>query len=402
LLDSAILLFLKHNVCFRETDPLGGSSYLVFPELINLKKPAAAMDQRLDDDVSYVVIGAVQNVYASLVVLLGYTQTFTRTDQWQNQARYEVGDGLICGFRQESEQEGKLELVLYFGQTVGGPVRSLFKGLFESFLTRRNLSAYRYEPAQCENGHVLNRAVVRERSHTDDGFACCPTCGKKITISVAREPIKLTQSERGEVDEQEWFAVRRTRFEQAIFRLTSYVETKKISRPSCFISYAWGNVAHEKWVERDLAADLRKAGVNVILDKAEMGIGHSISRFIERIEKCDRVVVVGTPMYRSKYDNKESNMGYVVAAEVDLISNRLVGTEIQKESVLPVLLEGERSSSLPPLLHGRAFADFRDKRKYFEAAFDLIIGVYGIQGGDPAVSVLRRSLESLGKPDHEF
>ncbi len=40
LLDSAALLFLEHNVCFRETDPLRMEPYLVFPELINLKKPA--------------------------------------------------------------------------------------------------------------------------------------------------------------------------------------------------------------------------------------------------------------------------------------------------------------------------------------------------------------------------
>ena len=39
LLDSAALLFLEHNVCFRETDPLRMEPYLVFPELINLKKP---------------------------------------------------------------------------------------------------------------------------------------------------------------------------------------------------------------------------------------------------------------------------------------------------------------------------------------------------------------------------
>lgn len=35
LLDSAALLFLEYNVCFRETDPLSNQSYLVFPELIN-------------------------------------------------------------------------------------------------------------------------------------------------------------------------------------------------------------------------------------------------------------------------------------------------------------------------------------------------------------------------------
>ena len=162
LLDSAALLFLEHNICFRETDPLGGQSYLVFPELINLKKPVLDDEQPTEDGVAYTVSGAVENVYASLVVLLGYTQTFTRTDQWRSQARYEMGNGLICGFRQDAERDGELDLVLYFGTNVGRPVRTLFQGLFESFLARRNLSVFRYEPVVCSNGHALNRAVVRD------------------------------------------------------------------------------------------------------------------------------------------------------------------------------------------------------------------------------------------------
>src|SRR5262249_38611638 len=40
LIDAATLLFLEHHVCFRETDPLTSQSYLVFPDLINLKRPA--------------------------------------------------------------------------------------------------------------------------------------------------------------------------------------------------------------------------------------------------------------------------------------------------------------------------------------------------------------------------
>jgi hypothetical protein len=50
-----------------------------------------------------------------------------------------------------------------------------------------------------------------------------------------------------------------------------------------------------------------------------------VSRFVERIEKCDRIIVLGTPLYRKKYDNKDTSTGYVVAAEVDLISNRPPG-----------------------------------------------------------------------------
>jgi hypothetical protein len=73
------LLFLEHNVCFRETDPLRMEPYLVFPELINLKKPLEE-DRATEDGVAYTVRGQTENVFASLVVLLGYTHTFTRTN----------------------------------------------------------------------------------------------------------------------------------------------------------------------------------------------------------------------------------------------------------------------------------------------------------------------------------
>jgi hypothetical protein len=70
LLDSAVLLFLEHNVCFRETDPLRMEPYLVFPELINLKKPLEE-EAPVEDGVAYTVSGPTENVFASLVVLLG-------------------------------------------------------------------------------------------------------------------------------------------------------------------------------------------------------------------------------------------------------------------------------------------------------------------------------------------
>ena len=63
LLDSAALLFLEHNVCFRETDPLRLDTYLVFPELINLKKPP--QEENAEDGVAYTVSGPTENVFAS-------------------------------------------------------------------------------------------------------------------------------------------------------------------------------------------------------------------------------------------------------------------------------------------------------------------------------------------------
>ena len=40
----------------------------------------------------------------------------------------------------------------------------------------------------------------------------------------------------------------------------------------------------------------------------------SVSRFISRIEQSDYIAVIGTPLYREKYENKVSKFGSVVAA----------------------------------------------------------------------------------------
>jgi small GTP-binding protein len=399
LLDSAVLLFLEHNICFRETDPLTVQSYLVFPDLINLKKPALSDEEPIEDGPSYTVSGAVQNVYASLVVLMGYTRQLTRTNQWQNQARYEVGIGLLCGFRADPERDGERDFVLYFGRHVGTPVRLLFQSLFESFLVRPGLAVTRFDPVACPNGHPLNRAVVRDHVVTGKKQTFCNECGSRIVLRSA-EPLQLTKAQADQVAGERRVAVARTEFERALYQLQAFVEQQGIKSPECFISYAWGTPEHELWVEHNLATDLKKAGIRILLDRWDNArIGASVSRFVERIAAADCVVVVGTPKYREKYDNKVAMGGYVAAAEGDLIGKRMLGTEAQKESVLPLLLAGTPETALPPLLNGRVYADFHEATSYFLSMFDLILSLYQIPVNHPAVVDIKTSLRKAARAD---
>jgi small GTP-binding protein len=392
LLDSAVLLFLEHNICFRETDPLTTQSYLVFPDLINLKKPTMSDEESVEEGPSYTVSGAVQNVYASLVVLLGYTRQLTRTNQWQNQARYEVGNGLLCGFRAEPERDGERDFVLYFGKNVGAPVCQVFQGLFESFLSRPGLAVTRLTPVACPKGHPLNRAVVRECVLNKMMQTFCNRCGSPIALRPA-EPLQLTKTQEEKVAIERRVAAARTEFEQALYQLQTFVEQQRIKSPETFVSYAWGAPEHEAWVEHNLATDLKKAGIRILLDRWDNArIGASVSRFVDRIEASDRVLVVGTPKYRQKYENKQPMGGYVVAAEGDLIGKRMLGTESQKMSVLPLLLEGTPETALPPLLNGRVYADFREAALYFTRMFDVILTLYEIEVNHPAVADIRTSL----------
>lgn len=71
LLDSAVAMFLSRNICFRSADPLSSRTYLVFPDLINLPRPSTEDEEPVEEVISYAVTGATENLYASLVVVLG-------------------------------------------------------------------------------------------------------------------------------------------------------------------------------------------------------------------------------------------------------------------------------------------------------------------------------------------
>jgi len=395
LLDAATSLFLKHNVCFREIDPLTSKTYLVFPELIHLRRPDGDGGTPTEDAISYGVRGAVANLYASLVVLIGYTPVFSRTEHWHNQARYQVGEGKVCGFRLDGQREGELEFVLYFGQDVPCATRTLFQGLFESFLTRRDVTVSRHVPVLCRCGATLERAVVRNVLRQRKTRAFCNDCGQVITLHEATGVSELSLQSRPDVAVQQRVADRRTRFEQTLFQLQTFAQQQGTRSPSCFVSYSWGDAYEEQWVEHILATDLRKAGISVLLDKWENArFGASVARFVGRLAETERVIVVGTPNYRRKYENRDPDRGFITAAEFDLIANRLTGTEQEKETVLPVLLSGDRQTSLPPFLQGRVCADCRSPEGYFAAAFELICTIYGLSSADACIGEIKKSLGS--------
>jgi GTPase SAR1 family protein len=171
LLDAITSLFLQRNLCFRET--INERTWLVFPSLINEKRPSA-IDSG-SDDVSYRVSGAVENVYSALVVQLGYTNLFRRDHHWQNQAQYELGPGEICGFRQTAEREGEIELVLSYSARAGEDSRKLFQGAFERFLKRRPVQIGRLPVVSCADGHLQERAAVRKAIDNARQFFYCDT-----------------------------------------------------------------------------------------------------------------------------------------------------------------------------------------------------------------------------------
>jgi small GTP-binding protein len=389
LAESATVLFLEHNVCFRE--PLGEQVLLIFPELINEKPPELADATRFADDMTYVLTGAVENVYASLVVLLGYTNVLRRRDQWRDQARYEL-DGHLLHFRQERRRDDRLEIVLSYPDGVPASARRVFQGLVEQFLQRRQVNVRMYPRVDCPAcGYTLPRAQVIQFVDDRAGTTYCPRGGHPIPLVWEHEQVVLSDHEERVLHTERVAATERTAFAVVATQLRGYLaEVVHRRRPVVvFVSYPWGESSSETWVRDRLVPDLEQAGIEVVLDITTSRVGDSLARFVERVQAADKVLVVATPAYAQKYINKA---GSVVAAEADQINLRLLGNEAQKSTVLPVLLAGERDESVPPLMQSRIYADFRDSDRYFIALFELVLALHSLPPNVPALKDLRTEL----------
>jgi small GTP-binding protein len=389
LAESAIVLFLEHNVCFRES--LGDQVLLIFPELINERPPTLADATRFVDDVTYVVTGSIENVYASLVVLLGYTNVLRRKDQWRNQAQYEL-DRHLLHFRQERSQDDRLEIVLSYPDGVPDWAKRVFQGLVERFLQRRQVAVRMYPRVACpECGHVLPRVQVIQFIDEGTGITYCPRGGHAIPLLREPEQVVLSEQEQRVMAAEAAAAAERTAFTVVATQLRGYLtEIAGHRQPLVvFVSYPWGDPATESWVRDRLVPDLEQAGIEIVLDRTSSRVGGSLTRFVERADTADRVLVIATPEYAHKYGN---TAGTVLAAEADVIGRRLLGTEQQKSTVLPVLLAGTPAESLPPLMQTRICADFRDPDRYFIQLFELVLALHDLAPDISALKDLRAAM----------
>ena len=391
LLDAAASLFLKRHIAFRET--VQENSVIVAPSLINEKRPKEEA-AGTTDDVSYRVSGAVENVYASLVVHLGYTDEFQRDQQrWQNHAQFEIAKKQICGFRQATEGEGEIELVLYYSKAVPAKKRELFQATFERFLRRLQVEVKRIPVVDCTKcARRQPRSTVIENIEGNESSFFCSKCGTELKTPAAAK-IGETAPEYAEtLDEAVEVADRRTVFEEALVWVKGFRRDRGdlANRPSCFISYAWGEPSHERWVLQ-LAKDLRNADVDVIFDRWHNTPGTSITKFVEQIEMAQFVVAVGTPQYLAKYKTKKKDP--VLHAEIKLINTRLRKLS-QEESIKPLLLTGIQEECFPALFEDSVYVDFRDRENHFVRLFELILSLYNIPFDHPRVDDFRERMQA--------
>lgn len=163
----------------------------------------------------------------------------------------------------------------------------------------------------------------------------------------------------------------------------------KQTTPTVFISYAWETEQIKQWVKK-LATELRNHGVDAKIDQWEVVPGDQMPHFMEKsVRENDYVLIVCTPKYKSKSENRIGGVGY----EGDIMTAEVLQTANHRKFI-PILQSGDKETSIPSWLKGKYFIDLSSQlhsEKNFE---DLITTLLNIRERAPEIGVIPSKFQS--------
>ncbi len=137
-----------------------------------------------------------------------------------------------------------------------------------------------------------------------------------------------------------------------------------------FISYAWVNDEHSLWVLK-LATNLRRHGVDVILDQWDARLGNDLAFFMEQgLTSSNYVLCVCSDKYNEKANGGIGGAGY----EKRIIASDMISTA-NKQFVIPIIKDNHQEAKVPTFLSGLRYVDF-DNRDYYDCYTELLERIY--------------------------
>ena len=165
----------------------------------------------------------------------------------------------------------------------------------------------------------------------------------------------------------------------------------KVGMIKAFISYSWDNDDHKNWV-RDLAARLRRDGIDVTLDQWHLVPGDQLPEFMERaVRESDYVLIICTHKYKERSNNRQGGVGY----EGDIITAEFMTSRNQRKFI-PILRQQSWTNSAPIWLLGKYYIDLSSSpylQKYYD---DLLTTLLGTREKAPPVGTAPK-VEARGK-----
>src|SRR5262249_42967255 len=135
------------GLCQRE--PTEHGALLVFPSYFKRERPEqgdhpAAL-------VTYQFGGALDEIYATLVVCLLHTKAFQKPQLWRDAADFRTLEGKRAGLKMTRHGEGEAEIVVYFDDDVPDGTKVLFIRYVHDHLKAKDPALVRVRHYACTN-----------------------------------------------------------------------------------------------------------------------------------------------------------------------------------------------------------------------------------------------------------
>ena len=137
--------------------------------------------------------------------------------------------------------------------------------------------------------------------------------------------------------------------------------------PKVFISYSQDSEAHKQWVF-ELAAQLRRDGVDIILYQGNPDLDEDSTQFMESgVRDSDWVLVVCTDRYVRKANDGEGGVGY----EAIIVTSKLV-EDLGPNKFIPIIRPMFGEEKTPYFLQERVSVDFTNDTQFDEKFEELL------------------------------
>ncbi|MCX6376588.1 MAG: TIR domain-containing protein [Armatimonadetes bacterium] len=172
--------FVDHGLCLREHTEKG--TLLIFPSYFKRERPE--LHGHPASFVTYQFTGAVEEIYATLVIRLQNTLAFERDQLWRFAADFRTQENKRLGFKMQKRAEGAAELAIYFDPAIPDDTKVTFIKYVHEHLLERAYDVVRLRHYVCPHCHkpVKDSEEAWHRLSSGKSSIVCVGCEKRVPL----------------------------------------------------------------------------------------------------------------------------------------------------------------------------------------------------------------------------
>jgi small GTP-binding protein len=174
-------VLIERGLCLREQTDCG--ALLVFPSYYRRERPE--LTDRPPSCVSYRFAGALDEIYATLIVKLHHTRAFDRDQLWRNAADFRTPDGRRIGLELTKHPESRGEITVYMDPRISDDTKVTFIRYVHDHLRSKDPQMVRQRHYVCPHCDVPveGRGAVDARLARGLTDVICANCEERIPLT---------------------------------------------------------------------------------------------------------------------------------------------------------------------------------------------------------------------------